>query len=303
MKHTIFLSIASYRDPDLRNTVRSAYENAKYRNKIFFSIHSQAEDAEHPNLSFIPKENIRYIKSHWSESLGVCWARQIANQDTSSAIFFLQIDSHTRFDKNWDQMAIAAYNKSTEFWGNNIILTTYPHSFTINQETKEERLNSGLEVQTITGFWNEEAKMLWGKSTGKVVKDTVYGDESLFLSAGFLFSKAETMQKIPYDSELYFAGEEASLFIRAYTRNIKLVCPPQNFLYSNYDREVPDRKLHWEDRPNWWDLNLESYKKLKRIMTGDKSLGIYGIESEALFKEYQLKIGVDLMVQNYQISK
>jgi hypothetical protein len=302
MDKVIFVSIASYRDPDLINTVKSCYENSSNKDSLFFSIFSQAEDLEHPDLSFIPEGQIRYLKTHWSESRGACWARATSTRNIIGD-YFLQIDSHTRFDKNWDQVAIDAYNKSTEFWGNNIILTTYPHSFTINQETKEERLNSGLEVQTITGFWNEEAKMLWGKSTGKVVKDTVYGDESLFLSAGFLFSKAETMKKIPYDSELYFAGEEASIFIRAYTRNIKLICPPQNFLYSNYDREVPDRKLHWEDRPNWWDLNLESYKKLKRIMTGDKSLGIYGIESEDLFKEYQLKIGVDLMVQNYQISK
>jgi hypothetical protein len=302
MKHTIFLSIASYRDPDLRNTIRSAYENAKYRNKIFFSVHSQAEENEHPNLSFIPKENIRYVKKHWSESLGVCWARQIANQHTTSSKYFLQIDSHTRFEKDWDSKIINAYKKSTEFWGETIILTTYPHSFTIDKETKEERLGRGHEVQKITGYWNKEAKMLWGKSTGNVVQDTVYGDESLFLSAGFLFSTSETMQKLPYDSELYFAGEEASLFIRAYTRSIKLICPPQNFLYSNYDREVPDRNLHWEDVTTWSELNSKSYKRLKMIMTGDKSLGIYGIESESLFQEYQSKIGIDLTSQDYDFG-
>jgi hypothetical protein len=59
--------------------------------------------------------------------------------------------------------------------------------------------------------------------------------------------------------------------------------------------------LHWEDVPDWWDLNLKSYRRLKQVMTGKSGLGIYGIGSEDLFKEYQSKIEIDLTSQDYDI--
>jgi hypothetical protein len=98
MDEVIFLSIASYRDPDLINTVKSAYENAKNKESLFFSVFSQAENEEHPDLSFIPESQIRYSKTHWSESKGACWARSRSTNNLKEK-YFLQIDSHSRFKK------------------------------------------------------------------------------------------------------------------------------------------------------------------------------------------------------------
>ena len=38
MKNTIFVQIASYRDPDLKNTIQSMVDNAKYPNNLVVGI-------------------------------------------------------------------------------------------------------------------------------------------------------------------------------------------------------------------------------------------------------------------------
>ena len=66
-------------------------------------------------------------------------------------------------------------------------------------------------------------------------------------------------------------------------------------MYTNYDRENGKRNFHWEDRrDDWWKLDQLSYQKLAKILTGDLTLGKYGIESLDLFKEYQEKTGIFL---------
>jgi hypothetical protein len=55
------------------------------------------------------------------------------------------------------------------------------------------------------------------------------------------------------------------------------------------------RRLHWQDNPDWGLINLQAQERLKRILSGDKSFGIFGIESKELFYQYQKITGIDLV--------
>lgn len=284
----IFLSIASYRDPDLINTVRSAYNNATNPANIFFSVFSQAEEHEHPDLSFV--DQLRYQKAHWTESLGACWAREIANRDLVGD-YFLQIDSHSRFVLGWDEMLITAYQKAQEFWGNRIWFTNYPDAFELG-ESGEAVLQANDRLYKLRAYWHEESRMVMGAWDD--VKDTEHGDEQFFMSANCMFGETKLMAEIPYDRELYFTGEEPSLGLRAYTRGMRLISPTIKFMFTNFNRPNSKRRLHWEDHHQWGQLNKKSYERLAQIMTGDISLGIYGIGSNYLFEQYQKVTGIDL---------
>ena len=82
-KNTIFINIASYRDPELGLTVEDCYKKSKNPENLFFSIVSDANDNEHPDLSFIPINQISYIKRDISKSSGVCSARSLAMNGSS----------------------------------------------------------------------------------------------------------------------------------------------------------------------------------------------------------------------------
>ena len=298
----IFISIASYRDRDLANTVNSCFENAKNKNNLFFSVFSQAEDNEHPNLDFIPKNQIRFVKSHWSESMGVCWARAIVNRSIHTK-YFLQIDSHSRFDENWDEKIINGYKKSAEFWGERIIVTNYPNGFEIDWDSeppKDKFIKFG-GLKKLKPFYSESAKMIAASSHWDDVIDKDHGDECFFFSANSAFCKSSIIKEIPYDPELYFIGEEPSMALRAYTRGIRLISPNVEYMYTNYNRENGRRDLHWENHESWWELNKKSHERLNKIMKGDTSLGVYGIGSEALFEQYQKITGLTLKEYNYLI--
>jgi len=291
MDEVIFISIASYRDPDLINTVKSCFEKAENKSRLFFSIFSQAEDSEHPDLSFIPDNQIRYRKVHWSESLGVCWARLRSSQPILGD-FYLQIDSHSRFVSGWDNLIINNFYSAKDFWGNRIILTNYPDPFEIAEDGTDNLINyNGL--RKIQAVWPDSSNILQGDSEWPLVVDTLYGDEQFYMAGGNIFSTTNIISEIPYDENLYFIGEEPTLAIRAYTRGIRLISPTVKFMYSNYNRENSKRHLHWEDSSKWWNLNIESFKRIKRVFSGDQSLGIYGIGSPQLFLQYQKIIGID----------
>jgi hypothetical protein len=288
----IFVSIASYRDPDLVNTIKNCYDNAYNKEELFFSIVSQAEDDEHPDLSFIPESQINYIKFHWKESKGACWAREIASRNVTGKFFF-QIDSHSRFKDNWDVLLKNSYKDCQSKWGNMIVLSNYPDSYKINWETKEDVLGEFDNFFKLRAEWNQDARMvvpIW-----EACEPIDFGHEVFFVSANNLFCLSEIIKQVPYDGDLYFTGEEPSLALRFYTRGIKLINPPIRYMYTNYDRENGKRNLHWGDnKDDWWKLNQLSYQKLAKIMTGDLTLGKYGIGSLDLFKEYQQKTGIFL---------
>jgi len=300
MGESIVVSVASYRDFDLVNTVRSAFLSASDSSRIFFSVHSQGEDGEHADLSFIPSNQINYIKNHWSESMGACWAREIANRNIDGFDYFLQIDAHCRFDDNWDNDVISMYKKSERYWGEEIVLSTYPPHFEVDPETGEDVYFPEEYVLPAKAnvYWDYDQKMLLGRADS-IISDLEHGDEVYMVSAASLFTTVDIMKKIPYDGELYFIGEEPSLAIRAFTRGIKIITPSKNYMYANYSPDKPKRKHHWEDFGEWWVNDKKSYERLEKIMTGDKSLGIYGIESEKLFAQYQARVKVCLVAKDF----
>jgi hypothetical protein len=292
MNNNIVVSVASYRDTDLINTVLDCYNKAKYKENLFFSIVSQDEDNHHPDLSFIPDSRIRYIKKHWSESRGTCWARSIAN-DSLESKYFLQVDSHSRFNNDWDETVLTAYKKAQEFWGKDMIFTHYPDAFDRNLEDNSVH------------FYEDHKKSLW-KNVPIVDKEvngiraiwiesdpSNFGEEVFWFCGGGSFCEYSIIKSVPYDPEMYIDVEEFSMAIRMYTRGIKLVSPPVKYMHSNYNRHGSGRSLHWDDVLEWANIREIAYNKFFDIIDG-KDLGIYGIGEMDLYIKYQEKIGIDI---------
>lgn len=289
----INVSIASYRDIELLPSIRSAWDNSSDPDSLHFTIVSQAEDDEHPDLSFIPEEQLTYYKFHWSQSKGVCWAREIGSRDIKGT-FFLQTDSHSRFRPGWDKAIVNSYLSSYAHYGK-IVFTTYPEGYKVN-DNKQDEFHYRNNLLKIVPVWDEVEKMV-GPSFQEASFNP-YGDEIYYVSGNSLFCFKEIIEEVPYDSLLYFHGEEPSLGLRFYTRGIKLINTPVDFMFHEYkaswNESTPKRKLHWEDDPNWYLLNYQSYERLAKIMTGDTTLGIYGIGDYDLYLQWIEKTGIEL---------
>ena len=93
---TIFISIASYQDPLLLETLCSAYENAESKDNLRFGVCEQAEvGIDLPSINF--KDQIEYELLHPVMAKGPCWARARVQKYFKNEEYYLQIDSHTIF--------------------------------------------------------------------------------------------------------------------------------------------------------------------------------------------------------------
>ena len=236
---------------------------------------------------------------HWKNAKGPCFVRKIAHENLSSK-YFLQIDSHSRFVENWDELVINAFENAKKYWGDKIVFSNYPDPFEINWSNgKKDNLINYDRLYKIVPYWDEKSKMIQGK--WEFVQDTENGDEMYFFSANSAFCDLSILEEVPYDENIYFTGEEPSIALRLFTRGIKIISPTIKYMYSNYNRENSKRNLHWSDHQDWWQLNRKSYERLEKIMTGDKSLGIYGIGDSDLFNKYQEITGIDLLNKDYRV--
>lgn len=289
----ICVSIASYRDPDLINTVNSCYENAVNKDDISFCIVSQAEDDEHADLSHIPR--VSYYKYHWSQSRGVCWARNIAI-NKSKGDYILQVDSHSRFKPGWDETIDNLYTSAVEFWGDKIILTQFPDSFEV-EDGEIKYSDMGVQLKTYPEWIPEENRFGLGENWLEI-DDQIHGDEIFYFAAGCTFAESKIYKSIAPDPDIYFE-DQMSIAIRAYTRGYRLINPPDSFVYSNYDRSFNNRRLHWDDNEGWEEIDNKSEIKLQRLYRGDLE-GFFGIKSKSLYNQFCAVNNIDFSYEYEQ---
>ena len=104
----IFIQIASYRDPQLILTIEDMLKNAKRPKNLVLSIARQYhEDDGFDNLDKYRKDKrFKILDIPYTESNGVCWARNLTQQLYDGEEYTMQIDSHMRFIKDWDDVLI-----------------------------------------------------------------------------------------------------------------------------------------------------------------------------------------------------
>lgn len=105
----IFISIASYLDPTLTRTMKNAIANASNPGDIVFGLGLQYYDM--PDLSEFSDNQIRAIEYNPDTRPGIVRIRHQISQLVKDEDFFLQIDSHYGFCKDWDLKLIQYYEK------------------------------------------------------------------------------------------------------------------------------------------------------------------------------------------------
>ena len=100
----IFVSIASYRDPELLPTIKDLLENCSTPENLTICIGWQhSEEDTWDNLDEY-KNDPRFIilDIPYKEAKGVCWMRAEIQKHYTDQEYYLQLDSHHRFLQDWD---------------------------------------------------------------------------------------------------------------------------------------------------------------------------------------------------------
>ena len=304
----IFVQIASYRDPQLVPTLKSMLENAKKPKNLRIGICRQY----HPDDKFDSLDEwkddkrFRVIDVLYSESKGVCWARNAVQQLYKGEEYTLQIDSHMRFEKDWDETLINMVKQLQEKGFEKPLLTSYVSSFNPDNDPAERvkepwRMVFDRFIPEGTVFFLPETLPGWQNMTEPV--------PARFYSAHFAFTLGKFSEEVQHDPEFYFHGEEMSIAVRAYTHGYDLFHPHKVVIWHEYTRK--GRIKQWDVDRDWVNKNNSSHKKNRKLFemdgeVNDVDCGKYGFGTERTLRDYEIYAGIRFQkraVQQYTLDK
>jgi len=292
----IFVSVASYRDPELKWTIKSAIDNATNPGNLHFGVVYQGTEPELPDLSYV--NNLSIIKMHPKEARGAGFARSRAMELYSGQEFFLQVDSHTRFQAGWDVIAIDQLSRAKNISGHNkVILSYFPAPFDPEKNGGMHLIRNNPKIKP----YPTRQKLLLNKRKQWTAERFEFESKlkenpelSQTILGGFIFSDASIIKEVPYDPEISFFGEEVCFAMRAWTRGWDIYSPSKNIVYHFYSRGGYDKI--WKDRNlrgiSWKEIEEISYKKQKRVLCGEE-LGVFGAGDIRSIQEYEEFVGVN----------
>lgn len=293
---SIFISIPSYRDPELLRTVRSAIDNSDNPDQLYFGIVAQDVDSAIPDLSFV--KNLSLTKMHPKFARGAGFARAEGMKLYDGQDYYIQVDSHTIFAKGWDTKCISAHARAKEISGNNkIIISAFPQSY-YAESPNTVSIKKFDKNDTIT-YPTKQVPHLrdgkdWTATRIEFENSSTDPEMSQVILAGFTFTSGDIVQEVPYDPEICFFGEEICFSARAWTRGWDIYSPKETIVYHFYTRE--GYKKIWKDRNlrniSWKELESISRKKQQKVLCGIEQ-GIYGAaNSPRTLEQYEEMTGI-----------
>ena len=254
-KGQIFVSVASYRDDECSDTIRSLFKNASNPENIFVGICSQNHPEEKKEeclpVDFTYKRNIRVKKLKHTDALGPNYARYECSHLWRGEEYYMQIDSHIQFYKDWDKIILNMYK-------------TLPHSKCVLTHYPPSSFNSGPS-HTCSAHYERDFHII---SEAVIIDNQDKPIRTPYFSAGLFFANAKFLYDVPFDPYLpyLFQGEEILMAARLYTNGWDMYNLSRPIAIHNYERN--DKPHFWNDNShkNWHEVQAETNKRYYKIL-------------------------------------
>ncbi len=294
---SIFVSVASYCEPHLQFTLDQLFGKAAYPEAIHVGLIDQSWDANGAWLRHKPyASRVRHLQVDPVQSRGVSWARALAMSLYEGEDFYLQIDSHMRFEPEWDRRLIEVWERASKVFPQPII-SAYPPAFEFDEAGRDFLPHP--HQRAVYGFVLADKAQLSEDSPVLGFKTRfAEGDHDLLagihLAGGFLFTEGGFVEDVPYDPYMYFEGEEQNLTLRAFTRGWTPVHPrgdwiPLQHLYKQAGSD--HRSHHWHPEIDahravkWPMRRAAAAARLLRLVRGELR-GVFGLGNVRSLEEY-----------------
>lgn len=185
--------IPAYRDPVLRETLDSLFENASNPSRVFVAVGTQYDDKiPMPDLGGIPEKNLRLLSIHPDNRPGVYRLRSILNSLYANEDYYLSVDSHTIFFEGWDEGLIKTLES---FEDKKTILQSYELEY-VEGSNKYMHYQMSVNLDNEAGFPRVVMR-------DAVERDLPEGGElpvSNYVMAGTIFARGNFAKEIRWGS-------------------------------------------------------------------------------------------------------
>lgn len=300
--NSIFIQIASYRDPQLVPTIIDMLDKSKHPHNLTIGIAWQhSMDDVWDNLAdFKYDKRFKILDIDHKESKGVCWARNKVQSLYNKEQYTLQLDSHHRFAENWDDILINMLCDLQDDGYSKPLITSYIPSF-----DPDDYPNSRILTPWKMNFdrFIPEGAVFFLPSSFDTWDDNTKPLPARFYSAHFAFTLGQFCKEVQHNPEYYFHGEEISIAARAYTHGYDLFHPHKVVCWHEYTRK--GRTKQWDDDKEWIKKNDACHLKNRQLfkMDGENTeidFGIYGFGSVRTLRDYEKYSGLSFSNRSIQ---
>lgn len=335
MKPTIFVQMASYRDPELVLTLCDLIERAEQPEALrvvvcrqhalhetigeFFTrgfgrwrVDTSGEYMIH-TLDYCGA-SVELIDVPYPDSQGACWARNLIQQHYRGERYTLQLDSHHRFVEGWDRLSVDML-ESLRPASAKPVLTAYLPQY-LPHADPAGRGRDPL-VLRFSRFSPQGVVMLRTIALPNLPDHgaTQQPVPARFYSAHFAFADGCFATEVQHDPQYFFLGEEISISARAYTHGYDLYHPHCVVAWHEYTRK--GRVKIWDDHSEqaktsgtvpmcWGERDSASYRRNRALFgidgepRGDIDFGPYGLGGERTLAQYETYAGIDFARRGVQ---
>ena len=246
---SIFISIPSYNDPDLPNTLESIVRQASKEHPLHIAVCEQVTEYGHAwrlGMGTAPPFLTMSYEAYGDALLGVGGARAAIESLYRGEDYVLMIDAHTRFEPDFDRTLIESQGKLP---ADNALITALMASTSWDNHGQVPVTNFHEFLDGLPYYMPELLR-----------QDGPLFYPSRHVHAGSLFGPA-WVDDVPYDPHILFNGEEATLAARLWTAGYNLyhMAMPVMHGFSS----PPGRP--W-DRADWHDHNDTSLRRCRVLL-------------------------------------
>jgi len=306
-ENLIFVQIASYRDPELTKTLKDMLDKATYPENLRIGIswqHSDADDWDKLD-DYKDDKRFRILDINYKDSKGVCWARNAVQQLYDGEKYTLQLDSHHRFEKGWDDTLIKMLTDLQKEGIPKPLITGYIPSFDPENDP-EKRVQEPWKMNF--DRFIPEGAIFFLPASFDSFNDKNRPVRGRFYSAHFAFTVGEFCKEVPHDPNYYFHGEEISIAVRAYTHGYDIFHPHKVVCWHEYTRK--GRSKQWDDDPVWPQRNNDCHLRNRKLfemdgLTNDIDFGPFGFGKKRTVEDYERYAGISFKrraVQRYTLD-
>lgn len=303
----ILVHLPAYREPELIPTIKSALENAEFPERIHFGICRQfnPEDGFDNIDEYRDDPRFKIKDIPYEEAKGLAYARAVINEELlTDEEFVCQLDSHHRFDTNWDTTLIGWYKELEDDGHNPLICGYLPYYDPFNDPEKR-----------VQEPWFSQAACFYPHGTIFIRPTGVPDWKSLtkpyparFLSGHFCFGSNQWAKDVRHDPNIFFSGEELNLSVRSYTHGYDLFHPHRVVIWHATMREERAGKLVWDDQHKkgnqmWWkqqDIGRSRIRQLLQTEDNGHDLTGYDLGTVRTLRDYEKYAGIHFKKKSFQ---
>lgn len=283
---TIYISVASYRDPECSPTVESIFARAKYPERIRVAVVLQRThgdpvcpqpekpcEVDPSQILCKYRHLIDVYEMEAKLAVGPVFARHLGHRLYRGEYFAMQVDSHVEFVQDWEDDLIMQWKSAKNEMG---VLTTYLSDLngSIDPVTHKS-LRPARPIMCMSGYEGEGKLRHLRHGQQPEGLAGIHGEPTLhpFWAAGFSFARGHFVVQVPYDQYLpmVFQGEEISMGLRGFTYGYDYYTAERSLCFHMYaikeNKEKRKKvKLFWENSNMYRGAGEKAMQRLNGII-------------------------------------